>query len=350
MKKLTVDLKERSYEIIIQNGILENVKSYIDDTNKKVFLISNKTVYDKFGKYFEGYETLLIGDGEQYKTFDTYKMLCERLLSMNIQRTDLIIALGGGVVGDLAGFVASTCLRGIDFIQIPTTLLSQVDSSVGGKTAIDTVYGKNLIGTFYQPKLVIIDPNTLKELPERQIKAGLAEVLKYAFIEKNILDTEENDLFFNYLMTHNLEDNYEEIIYRCCLMKARVVEKDEKEGGLRAILNFGHTFAHAIEKVSNYTVYTHGEAVAIGMRYILKLALIKGFINQDYYDKSLEFLSKFGLDLNLDKKYSKENIIKALKNDKKVKYGKLSFVMPKDFALVQLVQDIDEPSLKESLL
>ncbi len=348
MKKLTVDLKERSYEIIIQNDILKDVKNYIDP-NKNVFVISNKTVFDIYGKYFDGYNVFLMGDGEEYKNFDTYKALLEKLLSSGIQRTDLIIALGGGVVGDVAGFTASTCLRGVDLIQIPTTLLAQVDSSVGGKTAIDTKFGKNLVGTFYQPKKVIIDPNTLKTLPERQIKTGLSEVLKYAFIERNCID-KEGETFFDYLSNCNLEDSFEEIIYKCCLMKAKVVEKDEKEGGLRAVLNFGHTFAHAIEKITNYTVYTHGEAVAIGMKCILKLAFIKGYIKEDYYKKSIEFLSKFNLQLQLDKKYNYDEVIKALYSDKKVKYGKLNFVMPVDFALVELVHNIDELSLKESLL
>ncbi|MBE7705775.1 MAG: 3-dehydroquinate synthase [Cyanobacteria bacterium SIG30] len=347
MKNLTVNLKDRSYEIIIEKGILKDVKSFID-SKKRVFVISNKTVFDLYGKYFDGYKVLLMGDGEKYKNFETYKTLCEKLLSLGIQRTDLIVAFGGGVVGDMAGFVASTCLRGIDLIQIPTTLLAQVDSSVGGKTGIDTDFGKNLIGTFYQPRKVIIDPEVLSTLPERQIKTGLAEVLKYAFIEKNC-NVDESELFFDLLNNPFFEENYDEIIYRCCKMKASVVEQDEKEGGLRAILNFGHTIAHAIEKITNYEIYTHGEAVAIGMKSILKLALLTNNIDKEYYEYGISFLEKLNLNIELDKKYDKDEIVKALQNDKKVKYGKLNFVMPKSIGFVELIQNIDELLIKESL-
>jgi 3-dehydroquinate synthase len=264
MKKLSVKFsdKNKNYYILIEKGILKSAKSYINALKKynDYFIITNKTVWKLYKKYFEWVKNVVvIEDGEKYKNFDTYKYILDELLNAKIERDDVIIALGGGVVGDIAGFAASSVLRGVDFVQIPTTLLAQVDSSVGGKVAINHKTGKNLIGAFYQPKLVLIDPETLKTLDERQIKTGLGEIAKYAFIEKNC--GIKNPKFLNFLMKCDIknDDDLEKIIYHSCKLKAYVVTKDEKEKSLRAVLNFAHTFAHGIEKVTDYKVFTHGE-------------------------------------------------------------------------------------------
>ncbi len=355
MKKLEVKFKDKSknYNILIEKGILKDIKTHIDALKKynNCFVITNKTVWKLYKKYFEGFKNVVvIEDGEKYKNFETYKYILDELLCAKIERDDVILALGGGVTGDIAGFAASTVLRGVDFIQIPTTLLAQVDSSVGGKVAINHKTGKNLIGAFYQPKLVLIDPNTLKTLDERQIKAGLGEVVKYAFIEKNC--GEKSSEFFNFLMNCNIKSDYdlEEIIYHACKLKAYVVSKDEKEKSLRAVLNFGHTFAHGIEKVTNYKVFTHGEAVALGIKMALKLGVLKGLIKESYYKDGIKLLEKFNLQTDLDKKYSREKILKVFLSDKKVKNGKITFVLPVNVSSVGLYQDIEDALIKESLL
>ncbi len=349
MKKLTVDLKEKSYDILIEGGILNKIKDYTSQYGK-CFVISNKTVFDLYGKYFSDFHNIiLMKDGEKYKNLDTYKYILDKLFELNIQRTDCIIALGGGVVGDVSGFCASSVLRGVDFIQIPTTLLSQVDSSVGGKTGINHKKGKNLIGAFYQPKLVLIDTNTLKTLDEKQVKTGLGEVIKYAFIEKSC---DENGVgLFEFLSNlQKYDDEIDELVYKCCYLKAKVVEKDEKENGLRMILNYGHTIAHSIEKITNYKVFTHGEAVAIGIGVALKLSLKLGLIDENYYSASIKLLEKYGLNLKLDKKYKTDDIIDALKHDKKVKFDKVNFILSNGISTVLPVQDVDNTLLKECLL
>ena len=360
MKKLTVDIKEKNkcYPIIIKDGLLEELDRYLSagqclttgqhPNGQRKFLITNKKIYSLYEQYLKCFDSVIfMKDGEEYKNFDTYKMIIDTLLDLKIERNDCIVAFGGGVVGDIAGFVASTVLRGIDFVQIPTTLLAQVDSSVGGKTGINHEDGKNLIGTFYQPKMVLIDPNTLSTLDNRQIKTGLGEVVKYAFIEKTCNANLEGS-FFDYLMQNSPVWN--EIIYTSCLLKSAVVAQDEQEEGLRAILNLGHTFAHAIEKVSNYKVYTHGETVGMGVKMALKLSLNMGLIEKDYYDKGVLLLNLYGLDIKLDERYSAEDIYEAMKSDKKVSGKKINLILPTGFGQVELFADIEEPLIKASLL
>ena len=243
-----------------------------------------------------------------------------------------MIAVGGGVVGDITGFVASTYMRGIDYIQVPTTLLSAVDSSVGGKTAIDLAEAKNIIGTFYQPKAVYININFLDTLDKRQFMSGMGEILKYAFLEESC--KYETPLYLFEFLTLGFEKIIEKepltiirMIEYCLHLKIAVVNQDEKEGGLRKILNFGHTLAHALETITKYKKYTHGEAVVLGMFFIIEWAYKKEYISYSYYRLSKELLTKYGFK-PLNKKYPTEKLVEIMKKDKKASNDKITFIIP----------------------
>ena len=269
--ELVVDLGKRSYPIIIEDGLLDRVDIEITKVFKgsKIFILTDDNVNKYYGEKVysklikAGYEVKkhVLPAGEETKSFFTLPEVYNQLLDFKLTRSDLIITLGGGVIGDLGGFIASTYLRGVSFVQIPTSLLAQVDSSIGGKVAVDLEKGKNLVGSFYHPRTVLIDPLVLKTLDKRFLIDGMAEVIKYGCIKDKEL--------FEYLQ--NIHDENELInkigiiIYKCCDIKREVVEKDEKDTGERMLLNFGHTIGHAIEQYYNYAKYTHGEAVAIGM-------------------------------------------------------------------------------------
>ncbi|MBD3378249.1 3-dehydroquinate synthase [candidate division KSB1 bacterium] len=289
MNRVHVDLGENSYDIFIQPGLLQEIPSLTRSLSLQgsIFIISDTRVASIYGelvlKQFQKVgkaHLLTVPEGESSKSISMADSLYTQLLQLGANRKDTIIALGGGVIGDLAGFVAATFMRGIPFIQIPTTVLAQVDSSVGGKVGINHPMGKNLIGAFYQPRLVIIDPDVLHSLDERQVRAGLAEVIKYAFISDPVL--------FQTLETHlesiiRLEEKtlVNAVLEKCCQIKAEVVRQDEKESGLRAILNFGHTLGHALEAVTGYRTLYHGEAVAHGMIMALELSKTCGLSNQE---------------------------------------------------------------------
>ncbi|MBQ3101970.1 3-dehydroquinate synthase [bacterium] len=325
--KIDVNLGDRSYPIIIQNNLLQNLDEYL---RGNVFVVTNTTVNKLYGKYLKKHakKIIVIKDGEKYKNLATFEYISNQLLASKIERKDTIVALGGGVVGDITGYVASSVLRGVNFIQIPTTLLAQVDSSVGGKVAVNTKYGKNLLGAFYQPKCVLIDPNVLKTLPERQIKTGLAEVVKYAFIEKTACNTfDESFTFFDFLSTKDYKQNYENIIARSCQIKADVVSADEHESNLRAILNLGHTLCHALEKLTNFKI-THGEGVSIGLKFIFDLSLKLGLIEKEYYENAIQLLNSLGLKTDIPRAFKADKIIELMKSDKKVVAGEINFVVP----------------------
>ena len=279
MEKINVNLGERSYPIYIGEDITEALIHDFATKNprRQIIIVSNEEIYDYYGEELRQalssceLITEIIPSGEEYKTFNMAEKILNKMIEARFNRDCVLIALGGGVVGDLAGFVASIYQRGIDFIQIPTTLLAMVDSSVGGKVAVNHPLGKNLIGSFYQPKEVWIDLKVLNTLPEREWKAGLAEVVKYGVIWDQDLFSflEENQLN---LRKENLK-LAGKIISKSCKIKAEVVSKDEREDNLRAILNFGHSFGHALESATGYNYYRHGEAVAIGMIMAGKLAL-----------------------------------------------------------------------------
>lgn len=297
--KLVVNLGENSYPIYIENGILAQAEEYISQvfSGKKIMIISDDNVFPLYGEklvnVLEQYEchTLVLPHGESTKNFQTLPIIYDALLKAKISRSDLIIALGGGVMGDLVGFAASSYMRGVKLIQIPTSLLAQVDSSVGGKVAVDLPQGKNLVGAFYHPKMVLIDPEVLETLPEHFIQDGMGEVIKYGCIK----DAE----LFERLNAHDsfeeLKPELPEIIARCVDIKRIVVENDQFDFGERMLLNFGHTLAHTIEQHFHYERESHGEAVGIGMYQITKIAEGKGLTEVGCAEKIKEVLEKYGL-------------------------------------------------------
>ncbi|MEI8377001.1 MAG: 3-dehydroquinate synthase [bacterium] len=356
---LKVELKktvDNSYPIEIGSQILGKASTYIEKATRarKLLIITNETVYKLYYqklvaslKHFE-IEKIILKDGEKHKNIGSLQKIWDKALKFKLERKDAIIALGGGVIGDTAGFAAATYLRGIDFIQIPTTLLAQVDSSIGGKVAINHPLGKNMLGAFYQPKLVLIDTSTLKTLPEKELKTGLGEVLKYAFIEKSC-ELGENLNLFEFLKANKAAIyNFDSIILEklveyCCKLKASVVSKDEKESGLRAILNLGHTIGHAIEKTTDYKKFTHGEAISLGMIGAFKLALDKNLIDANYMQEALELLIQYEIirKPGIDAK----KVAKATAYDKKVVNSKVRFILPTAQGEVAIFDDIKEKEI-----
>lgn len=344
--ELKVDLKDRSYSIIIKKGLINRVSEEIRKVykGKKIFIITddnvNKYYGDKISNELKGsdFEVKLLSlkPGEETKNFNTLPIVYNELLDFNLTRSDLIIALGGGVIGDLAGFVASTYLRGVDFVQIPTSLLAQVDSSVGGKVAVDLDRGKNLVGSFYHPKCVLIDPEVLNTLEDRFFIDGIAEVIKYGCIK----DKE----FFDYLekMENNkqLINNMEVVIHKCCDIKRQVVENDEKDKGERMLLNFGHTLGHAIEQHYNYTKYSHGEGVAIGMYVISKISEEKGLTKKGTSQRIKDILVKYNLPYELD--VNIEETLEAINLDKKKLGNDLNIIILKEIGSSEIYKTTAE--------
>lgn len=335
MKKLNMNLGSITSNIIIEKGIIKNAGRDIRKvySSNKIAVVTDENVFGLYGEILEKSLAaenftptfIVIKPGEQSKTVDTLKHVYSNLVSMGITRGDLIVALGGGVVGDLAGFAASTYLRGIDFVQIPTSLLAQIDSSIGGKVAVNLDEGKNLIGSFYHPKLVLVDPEVLNSLPEKFVKDGLGEAIKYGCIRDKELFSMLLDIKSNF----ELLDNIEDIIFRCLSIKKETVEMDEKDKGIRMLLNFGHTIGHAIEKYFNYEKYSHGEAVSVGMYWITKKSEEMGITEKGTSDKIKGALENYGIEytiLHLDR----EEIIKNILVDKKNISGKLNLILLKD--------------------
>jgi 3-dehydroquinate synthase len=361
MHKIKVDLKERCYDIVIGKGIVSGVKPdpsvfrpYV--SGRKCLVVTDSNVKGLLGARLlkilgaagADAELAVFKAGEGSKNIGTYESLLRKACKLGLDRSSVIVALGGGVVGDVAGFVAATYMRGIDFIQVPTTLLAMVDSSVGGKTGIDFPEGKNLVGAFWQPRLVIIDPAVLKTLPKREIRCGLAEVVKYGVIM--------DDKFFSFLEKNlckikNLETvTYGKIISRCCELKAEVVCKDERETtGLRAILNYGHSFGHAVETVTGYGKYAHGEAVSIGMCIAANFAVLNHKFAPSMAERQLNLLKALGLPTILDRGIEPAQIYGAMFKDKKTEKGKLRLVLPSRIGKVSLVKDADGESVLEAI-
>ncbi len=351
MANLSLNLKskEQNYNIFIEDYSLDGFKSKILEllTAKKVLVVISEKVNKLYGdKIFpldpDGkilcYKYVL-PDGEKHKNFKNYQKIINFALKNGLTRESCVLAIGGGVVGDLAGFVAATYMRGIDLIQVPTTLLAAVDSSVGGKTAIDTDFGKNLVGAFYQPKAILIDVNFLRTLDDKQFKTGLGEVVKYAFIEKSCQCIEYQNLInylgenFDKLMQRDMKV-LKNIVEICVALKISVVEKDEKEADLRRILNFGHTLGHAIEKFTKYKKYTHGEAIVQGMIFAFELAHKKSLIDINYKFAAMDLISKFGF--RPVKMPTMKKLVELMKLDKKATSQEICFVLPKDYGQVQI--------------
>ena len=320
---------------------------------KKVVVVTNTTLKplfeQKISQALEGFDVdiFCIQDGEAYKTLASYEKIMSHLLENNYGRDVTLIALGGGVVGDITGFVAATYQRGVDFIQVPTTLLSQVDSSVGGKTAVNHPLGKNMIGAFYQPKAVVIDIDTVNSLPDREFAAGMSEVIKYGILG--------DKAFFDYI-AHNQQaikskspDVMTYVIQRCCQNKADIVAQDEKEAGLRALLNLGHTFGHAIEAEMGYGVWLHGEAVAAGMVQAAELASTRSWLTTDEVKQIKDVIAAFELPIAGPTQMTCADYIKHMKKDKKVQADTIRFVLPKQLGQAILVKDVTESELQQIL-
>jgi len=344
-----VSLDDRSYDITIADGALaragELIRTALGGKTRRVALISNPRVDQLYGKVVErslrqaGFDALkhLIGDGERAKSLRTAERAWAFLIGNRFERGDAIIALGGGVVGDLAGFVAATFLRGVSYAQIPTTLLAQIDSSVGGKTAVNHRLGKNLIGAFHQPRAVIIDPRVLQSLPAREMRAGLYEALKYGVIRDRELFNLIGESRAEIAACH--EEMLARVVARCCEIKAEVVGKDERESGLRRILNFGHTVGHALEAVTAYRRLKHGEAVGYGMKSASAMAEKLGIIAREESRAIHLGVESLGPLPRIDDLRS-QDILAAMAHDKKAAHGKLPFILPTRIGEVTVRDDV----------
>ncbi len=345
METVRVDAS-KSYDIKIGNGILHSAGSLIQQASpqaKKLALISDSTVNSLYGDIVqeslenEGYSVIkyVFPAGEQSKNTDTLVEILNFLAENSITRSDMIIALGGGVVGDIAGFAAAVYLRGIKFVQIPTTLLAMVDSSVGGKTAVNLTSGKNLAGAFYQPELVLCDIDVLSTLPSHVFSDGCAEIIKYGLIC--------DDVLFRFCLDDNIANNLEYVIKTCVEIKAEIVNTDEFDTGRRRLLNLGHTIGHAIEKCSNYTIH-HGAAVAIGMMAVAKGAFACGLCHNDLSPIICRALEKYSLPLTAG--FSAQELYSVTLSDKKLQGGTLTLVVPAEIGKSMLMDIPCEAMLK----
>lgn len=332
MRELEVNLANCGYKILIERNITKKIGSYLKEncSSKKIAVITDHNIKRLYGSGLvkdladEGFETKVISiePGEASKSLDTLKEVYKELAEFKLTRGDLIIAFGGGVVGDLAGFAASTYLRGIPYIQVPASLLAQVDSSIGGKVAVDLAQGKNLVGSFYHPKAVLIDPELLKTLDKNFFHDGLAEIIKYGCIrDESIIDE-----LMNSKNDEELLEMIDSLIYKCCSIKKSLVEKDERDFGERMLLNFGHTLGHAIEKYFNYSKYTHGEAIAIGMAHITRNTEKLGLTQRGTEKRIKEVLNKFELPYETPL-MEKESVENAVMLDKKSSGKSISLVI-----------------------
>jgi 3-dehydroquinate synthase len=360
MAKITVNLKERSYDVMIGANCLASLGDQLKAHD--VVIITDPLVNDLFGdllrrglKDFRCH-TLEVARGEKNKDLKNASKLIDELVKLSAHRDTLIIAFGGGVIGDLAGFVAATYMRGLDYVQVPTTLLAQVDAAIGGKTAVNHPKCKNLIGCFYQPKLVFCDIQTLTSLPARELRTGLAEVVKYGVIE--------DEAFFKFLEenSHHLNTKafeapdtlraalkvWQIIVTESAKIKARIVAQDEKEEGLRMVLNYGHTVGHAIETLTRYRAYNHGEAVAIGMVAAAKIATGLRLLKPDGVKRIIGLLENLGLPTAVES-LTVRQVVRALGIDKKVKGGKIQFVLPERIGKVCISSDVPVKLVKQVL-
>ncbi len=326
---IPIDLGENSYEIILERGAVKKAAELLGtDRDRRVLIVTDSGVpreyTDAVARSFKRKSVFIFPEGEQSKNFDTYRRICETLMDLSFTRKDAVIAVGGGVTGDMAGFAAATYMRGIDFYNIPTTLLSQVDSSIGGKTAIDLGKIKNIIGAFHQPKKVIIDPDVLATLPERHLKNGLAEALKAGIIM--------DEKLFEIFERGEAEERIDEVIERSLKVKKRVVEEDEKEEGLRKVLNFGHTLGHGIEASVPFGELYHGECVALGMI---------PMCGEEIKERVVSALKKTGLPVAYP--FDREKVREAVSHDKKSENEGVTAVFSRKIGTFEFVKtDADE--------
>ena len=352
----------RSYDIAIAPHSLKDLGEQLaaiglGKKSKKALIVSNPVIYKHYGEIVvnslasAGFDVahLILPAGERFKTANSLQKIYDAALDHRLERSSAIIALGGGVIGDMSGYAAATWLRGIELVQVPTTLLAMVDSAIGGKTGINHPQGKNLIGAFYQPRLVWIDPEVLKTLPAREFRSAMAEVIKYGVI----WDRELFDLLakcdrldqLRYVSAELLQT----ILYRCAKAKAEVVSKDEKEGNLRAILNYGHTVGHAIESVTNYRLYNHGEAVGLGMIIAGAIAVDLNLWSMEEQAQQVAIITKTRLPQTLPADIDLDAIVAAMSTDKKVEAGKVRFILPTAIGAVTLSDRVTGDLVKQNL-
>ncbi len=373
---ICVDIPQHSYDIAIakvlqgsqaqREASVPSAAGGIDDLGvwmnrlklgKKVLVVSNPAIFKKYGKRaiagleLVGYEvsSCTLPAGERYKTLKSLQKIYDVALENRLERSSTIVALGGGVIGDMAGFAAATWLRGINVVQVPTSLLAMVDSSVGGKTGVNHPQGKNLIGAFHQPRFVLIDPSVLKTLPPREFRAGMAEVIKYGIIwDAELFAKLEESKRLDQL--RYIDDELLQTILSCsCQAKADVVSKDEKEAGLRAILNYGHTIGHAVESLTGYKLVNHGEAVAIGMVAAGQIAVQLKMWKEADAQRQDALIQKAGLPTQLPGVLNIEAIIDTLQTDKKVKDGKVRFVLPTQIGAVTVTDQVPSAVIRQVL-
>jgi 3-dehydroquinate synthase len=355
MKSIKVNLEKNGYEIQIGTGLVSGVGDKLKDMGfkDKAVIITNPTVKELYGTTIknrlekEGFNiTILeVSDGEEYKSLKSAGSIYQKLSRIQAERMTPVLAVGGGVIGDLAGFVAATYMRGVPFFQIPTTLLAQVDSSIGGKVAINHGQMKNTIGAFYQPRLVISDTDTLKTLPPKEFKNGLAEIIKYAIIkDKKLFAILEKNMGRIKSLDMGL---IADLIFCCAGIKAELVEKDEKDLGQRNILNFGHTFGHAIETVSEFEI-PHGKAVAIGIVAAATVSQRMNILSNSGLDIIKTVIVRAGLPINIPG-LNIRKIMNAMKHDKKIMGGKIKFVLPKDIGDVFISDEVDNNTIDQVL-
>ena len=357
MHTISVNLPSDSYNILISSGSLTQLGKEMKKLNlgKKVLLVSNPEIFNYYGqtciKSLDDAEfetcTHLIPAGETSKTLESIAKVYDTALANHLERSSTLVALGGGVIGDMTGFAAATWLRGVNFVQVPTSLLAMVDASVGGKTGVNHPQGKNLIGAFYQPKLVLIDPSVLKTLPAREFRAGMAEVIKYGIIW-------DADLFTQLEQAEGIDsfggikqELLQTILVRSAQAKADVVSQDEKEAGLRAILNYGHTIGHAVESLTNYQQFVHGEAVAIGMVAAGKIATVMGLWTEEEANRQERLIAKTKLPTQIPGELELNAILATLKSDKKVKAGKVRFILPTSIGEVTITDKVTDEIIKD---
>jgi 3-dehydroquinate synthase len=358
MRVVKVPLGERTYSIVIGSGLMRRLGSYCRDLalGKRCALISDRHVAPLYARAAQqslrhaGFDPLLltVPAGEKAKSLDVVSRCYNRLAAHRLERRSFVIALGGGVVGDLAGFVAASYLRGIPFVQVPTSLLAQVDSSVGGKVGVNLEAGKNLVGAFYQPRLVLCDLDTLESLPARELQAGLAEVIKYGIIHDAAFFTRLEKVLPRLLDRH--PGTLGEIVARCCHIKAEVVGQDETESGLRAILNFGHTIGHAIENSVGYGRYLHGEAIAIGQVAAALLSAVTVGLSSDAVLRIYRLLADAGLPTRIRLNAAQKNrLLRAMALDKKVSAGEIKFVLAEKIGKVVWGQKVSPRLVRDVL-
>ena len=353
VRTLRIELGARSYPVRLGHGLLGRADSYPEAAGRACRLVTDHNVAAlhlepvRRALRLEERQCLVLPAGEAHKTFEASGRVLDWLFDTRLPRDGLVVALGGGVIGDLAGFAAAVCQRGVDFLQLPTTLLAQVDSSVGGKTGVNHARGKNLIGAFHQPRAVIADLDTLQTLPRRELLAGLAEVIKYGLLG--------DAAFFAWLEQHldallALEPAATaHAVETCCRMKAQIVTQDEREAGPRALLNLGHTFAHAIETHTGYAAWLHGEAVAVGLCLAADLSHRLGWLAQADAARGVALIERAGLPVRPPADLAPARFLELMGQDKKVKAGRLRLVLLKSLGQAAVTADFGEEALQETL-